>query len=85
MHHVAHLHVGPVKAILFIADIAHAFARDILDTAQNRAGAPHFATNDDKIGGGKCFTPYPADRILGQKRIENGVRNPVANLIGVAL
>ncbi len=80
-----HLHVGPVKAFLLVADILHAFARDLFDPADDRARTADLAPDHHPVGGGKGLAGHPRLRVFGQKRIEDRIGNPVADLVGVPL
>ena len=78
-----------VKLVLLVTDVFDAGASDTLNAAhiileQFLVGQPNFATNHDLVGRRKCFAGNTCLWLLRQKRIENRVRNSVADLIWVA-
>ena len=80
-----HLHIRPVKSLLLVADVLHAFPRYLLDALKHRAGAADFAANHHPVGGGKRLAGHPAYGVLRQKGVKHSIRNPVAELVGMAL
>ena len=87
---VRHLAGRVVELVLFIADIPDALPRDVGD-------APHeiveflgcrqadFSADDHTVGRREGLTGDTGFGFLGEEGVENGVRNPVADLVGVAL
>src|SRR5207302_8933482 len=76
----------PVEAFLLVADVADRLARHLDQAiAADAAGTTHLAGEDDAIGRRQCLDPTARLGIGGKKRIDHGVRNPVADLIGMPL
>ncbi len=66
-----------------------ALAGDLLDPAHAIRSAsvvrqPDLAADHDAVGGGESFAGHTGFGFFGQKRIEHGVGNPVADLVRVA-
>ncbi len=85
---IVNLDLFPVKLLLRIADVAHAVAHDAVDPAHHRCrrlfrGQPDLAAHDHAVRRGKGLAGHAGVRLLCQESIQNGVRDPVANLVGV--
>ena len=68
--------------MLIIADLADCIEGDFLPVDFGMGG--DFAGNDDKVGRGQRFTGNTAVGILHQTGIENGIRDLIADLIGMS-
>ena len=85
---IRHLDRGVMKLVLFVTYIADAIAGDLLDTTQvvvqrRLVGQPHLATDHHAVRRREGFAGDAGLRFLGQKGIEDGVRNPVTDLVRV--
>jgi hypothetical protein len=80
----------PVELFLLVADVANAVAGDLADPPHivlqpllfgqaDLAGDHHHAAGRHRLAGDARI------RLLGDKGVENGVRYPVAKLVGMAL
>ena len=58
---------------------------DLLDAAEHALGAAHLAADDDPVGGGEGLAGDPRLGVLGQEGVEHGVRDAVADLVGMPL
>ncbi len=79
-----------MEFVLLVADVLDAGARDVLDAAHifgqlALIGQADLAADDHAVGGGKGLASHPRFGLLAQKRVENGVGNTVAHLIGMPL
>src|SRR5260370_41882195 len=80
-----------MKAVLLVADVLDRVARRRFDELPGEDGAAHLAGNDNAIGGRKRLAG-DADLIgvdaglhaFAKIEIDDLVRNPVANLVGMA-
>ena len=76
----------PVKARLLVADVAHRVARQLLDVRMgDPVDAPHLTGDDDAIGGRQRLHGDAGGGIGAEKRIEDGIRDPIADLVRMAL
>ena len=87
---VGDLASGMVELVLLVADVLDAGARDILDLVHVVGQSPligqaDLAADHDAVGGGECFAGDTGLGFLAQEGVKDGVRNPVADLVGVAL
>ena len=87
---VRHLDGGVVELVLLVADVADAVARDGFDPAHvigqlRLVRQADLAADDDAVGRGEGFTGDARLRFLGDEGIENGIRDAVADLVGVPL
>ena len=89
-----HGHIGflPVEAFLLIADFPHGGPGDLLDMAgvdlavgiDQRRRAADLAGDDDPVGRRQGLAGHPCLRVGAQKPVDDGVGNPVANLVRMA-
>ena len=79
-----HLHVGPVKALLLIADAADTIAGDFLDPADHLGRSANLAADDDPVGGRNGFATDASDRNGGNECTHQCVRALIADLGGWA-
>src|SRR6056300_1503077 len=87
---IGDFHGFVVEFILFIANIADTVPRDFVGPAHvfgqfGLVRQAHFATNNKAVGGGKCFAGNAGLGFLDQERIQDRVRDAVADLVWVAL
>ena len=80
----------PVELVLFVSDVFDTGARNAVPLTHElgqsvRVGQPDFASDDDLVRCGKSFAGDAGLGFLGQHCIKDSVRNPVADLVGVAL
>jgi hypothetical protein len=76
--------VGPVEALLLVADVLDAVADDVLDPLQDVAGAAHLAADDHPVGGGEGLAGDARLGVLVEEGVEHRVGDPVAHLVGMA-
>ena len=76
------LGVGPVEALLGIADILDRLARQLFDVGMgDAAAAAHFAGDHDAVGGAQRFGRDARARITCEICIDDRIGNAVANLV----
>ena len=80
----------PVELVLLVADILDAGASDVGDALHVLVqlvliGQADLAPDHHAIGGGEGLAGDARQRVLGKKRVEHGIGDPVADLIRVAL
>ncbi len=74
----------PVEALLLVSDVLDRLASRFLDLVLgDRFRATHFAGQHHLVGGGQAFAGHTGIRITRKVKIEHGIGNPVANLIGM--
>ncbi len=83
-----HFAVGflPVETFLLVADRLNRLPRRFLDLLLgDRVRTAHFTSQHNLVGGGQRFTRDAREGIGGKVEIDNGIGNPVAHLVGMAL
>ena len=76
----------PVEARLLVADLADAVARHFLKVSGgDGSGTAHFAGEHHKVGGAKRLDRDPGLGLRGEIHVDDGVRDAIANLVGMAL
>ncbi len=76
----------PVEAFLLVADLADRLARHLDQTVPaDRARAAHLAGENHPVGRRQRLDRDARLRIGGQKGVDDGVGDPVANLVGMPL
>ncbi len=77
--------VLPVEAGLLVADVAHGLAGQLLKVLEGHGiGAAHLARDHDAVGRGQRLDAETGLRHRREIGIDDGVRDPVAHLVGVA-
>jgi hypothetical protein len=79
------LAVTPAEAWLVVADLTDRAARDFLDPAEHACCPPHLASDRDVVGRRERLAGDARIGIGGEIGVENRVRDPVADLVGMAL
>jgi hypothetical protein len=75
---------SPVKIFLFITDLANGIARNFdQPILGDRSRAADLSSEDDAIGCDERLDAATSLRVRRQIRVDYGVRNSVANLVGV--
>jgi hypothetical protein len=82
---ILHLERLPMEAALVVADVANAFAGDVLDPVDHRLRPAHLAADDQPVGRGEAFAGHPALGRFGEEGVEHRVRDAVADLVRMAL
>ena len=76
----------PMETLLGVADVLDRLAGRGLDNLRSDGGRPSGLTGQhDGIGGRKSLARDPAERVGGQEQVYNGIGNPIADLVGMAL
>ena len=78
------LKVGPVEALLLIANVLNALPGDILNPLDDSGGTAHLSADDHTVSGGEGFTRHAGIRVLSEEGIKNSVRDTVTYLVRVA-
>jgi hypothetical protein len=83
----------PVEAVLFVSDLAHRLAHDILDlllrafcpvTVLEHSLAADFTGKHDALRGGHGFASDARFRVLREEQVDDSVGNLIGNLVGMA-
>ena len=76
----------PVETVLLVTDRLDGSAGNFFHTrGVNILGATDFAGHHDPIGGGQGLDSHTALGVTRQECIDNGIGNPIANLVGMSL
>ena len=78
-----------VEFVLLVPDILDTGPRNVLDAAHvfgqfRLVRQTNLTADHNAVGGGKGFRSDAGLWLFGQKRIKNGVRNPVTDLVWMA-
>ena len=76
---VVHVHGFPMETLLRVSNVFHAVAHDGFNTVYDALWSAHFAPDNHAVGCGERLASHARHRVLSQKGIKDGIRDPVAD------